>query len=418
MAKTTNLNIGIDKELKELKEQAKACFRPMQPGARLATLVGSFELNPGRLGRSFLDLHVDAALGALADAGLGPDAVDGLVCVGDMMSSDPEHVFFSEALQDELGLYNLRLQLGVQLGGASHLAMLEVATRAILDGTCQRILCVSAGTFPAIRHVGRRLMASVCHPDYELPFAPSIPTLYGLVAQAWLDAIGQKRDVLAEVVVAQQAWALEHPFALGRESGPLSVDDVLEARPIAGPFGFHDCSIPCEGGGAFVVAAPELADEHPHRPVHVVGMGEAHGHGFVTSMPDPSTTAAVCSGGAAFARAGRAPADVDFCELYDAFSSNPVMLLEELGFAPRGHGGELYRTGRTRPGGELPVNTNGGLLRFGHSGTASGICGLLEAHAQMTGRARGRQVTRADIGLVHAYGSMLCSHVTVILEGE
>lgn len=348
---------------------------------------------------------------------MGPDSVDGLVCAGDMMGSDPEHVFFSEALFDELALRNLRAQLSVQLGGASHLAMLEVATRAILDGTCQRVLCVSAGTFPPIRDVGRRLMASVCHPDYELPFAPSVPTLYGLVAQAWLDATGQARDVLAEPVVAQQAWALEHPVAVGRESGPLSVDDVLGARPIAGPFGFHDCSIPCEGGGAFVLAAPELADEHPHRPVHVIGMAEAHGHGYVTSMPDPSTTAAVRSGADAFARAGRAPTDVHFCELYDAFSSNPLMLLEELGFVPRGQGVELYRDGRTQPGGDLPVNTNGGLLRFGHSGTASGICGLLEAHAQMTGRARGRQIDWADIGLVHAYGSMLCSHVTVILEG-
>lgn len=390
----------------------------MDPGPHLATLVGSFELDPGRLGRSFVDLHLDSALGALADAGLGPDAVDGLVCVGDMMSSDPEHVFFSEALQDGLGLANLRMQLGVQLGGASHLSMLEVATRAILDGTCQRVLCVSAGTFPAIRDVGRRLMASVCHPDYELPFAPSIPALYGLVAQAWLDATDQPRDVLAEPVVAQQAWALEHPAALGRSTGPLRRDDVLEARAIAGPFGLHDCSIPCEGGGAFVVSAPEVAHEHPHRPVHVVGMGEAHGHGFLTSMRDPSTTAAVGSGKAAFARAGRVPADVHFCELYDAFSSNPLMLLEELGFAPRGGAVELYRQGRTQPGGDLPVNTNGGLLRFGHSGTASGICGLLEAHAQMTGRARGRQIDRTDIGLVHAYGSMLCSHVTVILEGE
>lgn len=390
----------------------------MEPGARLATLVGSFEVDPGRLDHPFLALHVEAALAAVADAGVVADDIDGLVCVGDMMGQSSEHLFLSETLQDHLGLRNLRLQLGVQLGGGSHLAMLEVATRAVADGTCQRVLCVSAGTFPAIRDVGRKLMSSVCEPDYELPFAPSIPTLYGLVAQAWLDSTGQERDVLAEVVVAQQAWALEHPVAMGRPAGPLTVDDILGARPIAGPFRFHDCSIPCEGGGAFVVAAPHLAAEHPHRPVHVIGMGEAHGHGFVTSMQDPSTTAAVGSGQAAFARAGRTPGAVDFCELYDAFSSNPVMLLEELGFAPRGGGGKLYRTGRTHPGGDLPVNTNGGLLRFGHAGTASGICGLLEAHAQMTGRARGGQISKADVGPVHSYGSMLCSHITVILEAE
>lgn len=390
----------------------------MKETAALATIVGSSELDPGKFGRAFIELHLQAALGAVTDSGLSGDDIDGLICAGDMTGANQEHLFLSEVVQDHLSLRNLKMQLVVQLGGASHLAMLEAATRAVIDGSCQRVLCVSAGTFPAIRDAGLRLMSSVCHPDYELPFAPSIPALYGLIAQAWLDATRQERDVLAEVVVAQQSWALEHPVAVGRNAGPLQIDDVLSARPIAGPFGFYDCSIPCEGGGAFVVAAPSAASEYPNRPVHIVGLGEAHSHGFLTSMSDPSTTAAVESGRRAFARAGRSPLDIDFCELYDAFSSNPVMLLEELGFAERGRGVDLYRHGRTQPGGDLPVNTNGGLLRFGHAGTASGICGLLEAHAQMTGRARGRQIGRADLCLVHAYGSMLCSHVTVLLEAR
>lgn len=384
--------------------------------APLATIIGAAELAPGRLKRSFLDLHIDMAMAAMRDAGIGPQDVDGLLCVGDMMQDSPEHLFLTEPLQDYLRFDELTLQLSVQLGGASHLAMFETAARAIALGTCRRVLCVSAGAFGSIRDVGRTLMTAVCHPDYELPFAPSVPALYGLIAQAWLDATGQGREDLAEVVVAQQEWALAHPDALGRKAGVLTVADVLEARPIAGPFGYLDCSIPCEGGGAFILAAPETAADHPHRPVHVVGMGEGHTHGFVMSLKDLSTTGARQSGQRAFAQADRAPADVDLCQLYDAFSSNPAMLLEELGFAERGTVGELYRAGRTRPGGDLPVNTNGGLLRFGHSGTASGITGLLEAYAQMTGRARGHQVERADLAVVHAYGSMLCSHITVVLE--
>jgi len=387
-----------------------------KPSEPIATIVASAELDPAKNGRSFLELHVAAVAAALADAGIAPADVDGLVCVGDMMGAGVEHTFLSEEIQDYFLFANLRMQLGVQLGGASHLAMLEVAARAIQDGTCARILCVSAGTFPPIRDSGRSLMQMVCHPDYELPFAPSIPTIYGLMGQAWLDATGLGRDALAEAVTAQQAWATSHPVALGRDAGPLPVAEVLSARPIAGPFAYYDCSIPCEGGGAFVLSAPQAAGDFPHRPVHIVGTGEAHTHGFVLSLRDLSTTAAVDAGCVAFARAGRTPADMDFCQLYDAFSSNPLMLLEELGFAERGKAVELYREGRTWPGGDLPVNTNGGLLRFGHAGTASGICGLLEAHAQMTGRARGIQLERADLALVHAYGSMLCSHVTVILE--
>jgi acetyl-CoA acetyltransferase len=224
--------------------------------------------------------------------------------------------------------------------------------------------------------------------------------------------------VFAEAVVAQQEWALAHPTAIGADAGRFTVEQVLDARHIAGPFGYLDCSIPCEGGGAFVVVSPDRAPSLPHRPVHVVGIGEGHTHGFVTSMPDLSRTGAVRSGATAFAQAGIAPADIQLAQLYDAFSSNPLMLLEELGLAERGKSVELYRDGATRPGGRLPVNTNGGLLRFGHSGTASGICGVLEAYQQMTGRAAGIQVGQADLAVVHAYGSMLCSHVTVILEGS
>lgn len=383
----------------------------------LATLVGFSEVAPGRLDRPFLDLHLDAGARALADVGLGPSDVDGLLCVGSMMGESIEHTFLSEEIQDALGLDALSLQLGVQLGGGSHLAMLGVATRAIQTGHASAVLCVSAGVFPPIRDVGRSLMTMTCHPDYELPYGPSVPTLYGLIAQAWLDDTGQGREVLAEAVSSQQEWARRHPTAIGGTAGPLGVSDVLEARHIAGPFGYHDCSIPCEGGGAFVVASPDRAAGMPNRPVHVVGLGEGHTHGFLTSMADASRTGAVRSGATAFREAGFAPSTVQLAQLYDAFSSNPLMLLEELGLAERGKAVELYRDGATGPGGRLPVNTNGGLLRFGHAGTASGICGLLEGYQQMTGRAAGEQVARADRAVVHAYGSMLCSHLTVVLEG-
>lgn len=384
----------------------------------LATLAGFAEVTPGRLDRPFLGLHLESAVAALRDAGMAPDDIDGLLCVGSMMGESVEHTFLSEEIQDSLGLHNLSLQLGVQLGGGSHLAMLGVATRAIQSGQCSAVLCVSAGVFPPIRDVGRSLMTMTCHPDYELPYAPSIPTLYGLIAQSWLDETGQGREVFAEAVAAQQEWAVAHPTAIGAGAGPFTVAQVLEARHIAGPFGYLDCSIPCEGGGAFVLVSPERAAGLRHRPVHVVGVGEGHTHGFLTSMPDLSSTGAVRSGAKAFAEAGFGPADVDLAQLYDAFSSNPLMLIEELGLAERGKAVELYREGATRPGGRLPVNTNGGLLRFGHSGTASGICGVLEAYQQMTGRAAGIQVDRADRAVVHAYGSMLCSHVTVVLEGS
>jgi acetyl-CoA acetyltransferase len=119
----------------------------------------------------------------------------------------------------------------------------------------------------------------------------------------------------------------------------------------------------------------------------------------------------------AFERSGRAPADVDVALLYDAFASNPAMILEEAGFLRPGGAGDFYRDGRADPGGDLPVNTDGGLIRFGHTGTSSGISQILEGYWQLSGRAEGRQVPGADTAFVHSYGSMLCSHVSMVMEG-
>jgi acetyl-CoA acetyltransferase len=368
-----------------------------------------------KLDRGFVELHAQAGAAALADAAVAPDEVDGLLCVSPMTDEGP--IFLSEDLQDYLGLRNLQLELTVNLGGGSHLAMARHASQVVAAGEARVVLCVSAGKFPAIRDIGRKLQAAVSHPDFELPYAPSIPALYGLIAQRWMHETGTPKDALAEVAVAQDAWAKRHPTALMRETEPLTVADVLESRPIAGPFSFHDCSIPCEGGGALVIADAERARQSPHRPVHLLGFGEGHSHGFLSSMAAPGRTAAARSGPMALDRARRGVDDIDVWELYDAFSSTPLMTLEEVGAAPPGRAATLYADRRTAPGGDMPVNTNGGLIRFGHSGTSSGLTGILEAYWQLSGRALGEQVPHADTAFVHAYGSMLCSHVSLVLEG-
>lgn len=378
-------------------------------------ILGATEHAPAmRIDRGFVELHARAGAEALADAGVAPDEVEGLLVASPMTDEGP--IFLSEDVMDYLGLTNLRLEATVNLGGASHLAMVRHAANVVAAGEAETVLCVSCGKFPAIRDVGRQLMAAVCHRDFELPYAPSVPALYGLIAQRWMHETGAGKHDLAQVAVAQDAWAKRHPTALMRDAPPVSIEDVLDGRPIAGPFSYLDCSIPCEGGGALVVARAARAQRGPHRPVHVLGFGEGHTHGFLSSMADPGRTGAARSGPMALERANRSLSDIDVFELYDAFSATPLMTLEEIGVAEPGRAADLYRDGRTLPGGDLPVNTNGGLIRFGHSGTSSGFTGILEAYWQLSGRARGEQVPGADCAFVHAYGSMLCSHVSAVLE--
>lgn len=378
--------------------------------------MGAAEHPPAmRIDRGFVELHARAGAQALCDAGVGPDEVEGLLVVAPMTDEGP--IFLSEDVMDYLGLTNLRLEATLNLGGASHLAMVRYAAHVVAAGEAETVLCVSCGKFPAIRDVGRQLMAAVCHRDFELPYAPSVPALYGLIAQRWMHETGATKADLAQVPVAQDAWAKRHPTALTREEPAITVDDVVNGRPIAGPFSYLDCSIPCEGGGALVIGHATRARHGPHRPVRLLGFGEGHTHGFLTSMADPGRTGAARSGPMALERAGRSLRDVDVLELYDAFSATPLMTLEEVGFAAPGRAADLYREGRTAPGGDLPVNTNGGLIRFGHSGTSSGFTGILEAYWQLSERALGEQVEGADCAFVHAYGSMLCSHVSAVLEG-
>lgn len=379
-------------------------------------IMGAAELKPGKnVPWSFTELHVQAAARALADSGVAPDEVQGLVCAGPM--TDEGSIFLSEDLMDYLGLTNLRYQMTCQLGGGTHLAMTRAATQVIAAGEAETVLVVSGGKFPQIRDGGRDLMAAVCQHDFELPYGPSVPTLYGLIAQAWMHETGQGKVDIAEVSASQDRWAAMNPTAIAHGSPRITVEDVMSSRPIAGPFNFYHCSIPCEGGGALVVGSAERARRGPHRPVHLLGFGEGHTHGFLSSLRKPGRTGAALSAPMAFERAGRSHADIDVCELYDAFASNPAMILEEAGFVKPGTVGAFYREGRADPGGDLPVNTDGGLIRFGHTGTSSGISQVLEAYWQLSGRAEGRQVPDADTGFVHSYGSMLCSHVSLVLEG-
>jgi acetyl-CoA acetyltransferase len=379
-------------------------------------IIGAAEIPPGRkFPHSFFELHVLAATQALMDAGVAPDEVQGLLCAGPMTDGGP--MFLSDELMDYLGLTGLRFQMTCQLGGATHLGMARLAAGLIAAGELETAVVVSAGKFPAIRDAGDRLMATVCHPDFELPYGPSVPALYGLIAQAWMHETGQDGADLAEVVVSQDRWAARNPAAIAHSGDRLAVEDVLASRPIAGPFRFYHCSVPCEGGGALVLGSAARARRGAHRPVHLLGFGEGHTHGFLTSMARPERTAAAVSAPMAFEHAGRKPSAVDVCLLYDAFASNPAMILEEAGFCAPGGAGAFYREGRADPGGSLPVNTDGGLIRFGHTGTSSGISQILEAYWQLSGRAHERQVEAADTAFVHSYGGMLCSHMSLVLEG-
>jgi acetyl-CoA acetyltransferase len=220
---------------------------------------------------------------------------------------------------------------------------------------------------------------------------------------------------LAEVAVAARRWAQLNPEAYSRD--PLSIDEVLSARRVSDPLTVRDCCLVTDGAGAFVMTRADRARDLPQPPAYILGSATAVWNRQISAMESLTTTAARQSGALAFEMAGYRPADIDVAQLYDAFTINTILFLEDLGFCAKGEGGAFVRGGGIAPGGRLPVNTNGGGLSCVHPGMY-GVFLVIEAARQLRGQAGERQVRDARLALAHGNGGTLSSQSTVILGAE
>jgi acetyl-CoA acetyltransferase len=370
-----------------------------------AAIVGAAESDLGQVGEGFnvIDLMAQGIARALDDCGLNLRDVDGLFCAATQARTS------GLSLAEYLGISPAYIDTTI-LGGSSFEFHVAHALAAIQLGLC-RVAVIAYGSTQ--RSVGRR-QASVREVNpYETPFRPFLPpTAYAMAASRHMHEFGTTREQLAEVAVAARQWALLNPAAW--EKKPLTVADVLGARMISYPFTVRDICLVTDGGGAIVMTTPDRARSLKKPPVYVLGVGSAITHAAISSMPDLTVTGALESGRQAYAMAGMKPADIDVLELYDAFTINTILFLEDLGFCPKGEGGPFVTAGRIAPGGELPVNTNGGGLSYCHPGMY-GLFLLIEAVRQLRGECGARQVPGAETAIAHGNGGVLSSQSTVIL---
>jgi acetyl-CoA acetyltransferase len=380
-------------------------------------IAAATEIPPGRFPElEALDLYERVVRGFLDDWRIDPSLVDGLlVAPAGMATGTGADLFVHENLGDSLGLHPIYSET-LNAGGATYAIMAARASLAIASGRANAVLCAAAGKFPKVGAGGAAAMARmVSHPDFEFIYGTFIPALYALAARRHMHDRGTSREALAAVAVSSREWALRHPNALMRSHGRLTIEDVLRSRPIAEPFHMLDCSVPCEGGAAFLVSRGDIARSVSAQPAYIRGFGEYHDHGPISQSRDFATMSAGQAARQAYASSGLTPRDVRVAEIYDAFTINPIMFLEETGLAAPGEGGRFFLEGRGAPGGDLPVNTYGGLLSFGHTGDASGMSMVVEGALQTMGSAGDRQVADADVVLVHTYGGMMSEHCTLIL---
>ena len=359
-------------------------------------------------GSSSLDLMSQAAALALADAGLTRGEIDGILCGYSTVSP---HIMLATVFAEHFGIQPSYAH-AVQVGGATGLAMTMLAHTLVEAGMARHVLVVAGENrlTGQSRDASIQALAQVGHPDYEVPLGPTIPAYYGLVASRYMHEYGVTEEDLAEFAVLMRRHALKHPGAQFHE--PITVADVMASKPVALPLKLLDCCPVSDGGAAFIVSREPTNAAR----VRIRGCAQAHTHQHVTAAPALNKLGAEIAIAKAKAATGIAISDVRYAAVYDSFTITLAMLLEDLGLAARGEAASRVRSGYFSPDGEMPLNTHGGLLSYGHCGVGGAMAHLVETHLQMTGRAGDRQVRDASLALLHGDGGVLSSHVSMFLE--
>ncbi|MCR1781354.1 thiolase [Nocardioides carbamazepini] len=355
--------------------------------------------------KSALELHVDAALNALADCGLAPADIDGVASAGELPND----------IADYLGIVPEYLD-GTNVGGSSYMLHVRHAMAAISAGLCETVL-VTHGESGRSR-IGMTPWAPAPQSfmaQLEIPHGPvGAPSLFPMGVRRYMAEYGMTREQLALVPVVQRQWAAMNPRAKLRD--PITVEDVFASPVIADPVHLLHCCLVTDGGGALVLTSAERARslDLPNPPVYVLGAGESSESSVVSGLESLTSSRAIRLGGErALAQSGVAHADVDHLMVYDAFAHVPIYGLEDLGFVGRGEAPAFIEDGHTAPGGSLPMNTNGGGLSYTHTGMY-GMFAIQESVRQVRGTAPA-QVDGVDISVCTGVGGMFMSSGTLVL---
>jgi acetyl-CoA acetyltransferase len=352
-------------------------------------------------------LHADAALNAMADAGLKPADIDGVACVGPMMPQQIAHY---------LGITPKWVD-GTGVGGCSFMLHVRHAAAAIHAGYCKTVLITHGESGKSrVNGTPRPAEPQSLNGQFEAPFGPmGPPTLFPIPVLRYMKTHGVTHEQMAQVAVVQREWAAKNPRAAFKD--PITIDDVLNSKMIAYPFRLLQCCLVTDGGGALILTSSDRVKDFPTKPCYILGSGESVETTMVSQMEDfTSSRAFRVAGPEAFRMAGIKHADVDHLMIYDAFAHLPMYGLEDLGFVKRGEAKDFIWERNTAPGGKLPINTNGGGLSYTHTGMY-GMFALQESVRQVRGTAPA-QVPNVKISVAHGVGGMFSASGTVVLSNQ
>jgi acetyl-CoA acetyltransferase len=367
-------------------------------------IVGAATYGMGEApGLSNFDLAAHASIRALAQAGLTPKDVDGIFVV--VMDETMAGLNFAEYLGVQP-----RFSDNCRTGGSSFQIHASIAALALAAGQCD-VALIAYGSNQ--RSATGKLATSARGSPWEAPYRPLRPiSSYALAAARHMHQYGTTKEQLGEVAVAARRWAQKNPDAFMRD--PLSMEDYLKARMVCDPLGVRDCCLVTDGAAAVVMTRADRAKDLCKRPAYLLGAAAETTHREIASMPDLTVSGVANASRRAFAQAGVKPADIDVVELYDAFTINTILFLEDMGFCPKGEGGRFVAGGAIAPGGKLPVNTNGGGLSCTHPGMY-GLFTMVEAAQQVMHVAGDRQIQGARLAVSQGNGGELSSEAVLVL---
>ncbi|MBE3602094.1 transporter [bacterium] len=360
-------------------------------------------------GKTELRLMLEASLAAIGDAGLKPHDIDGIV--GPPIGSVAEH------FAANLGIEDLRFATTVHMGGASPVVSLQAAAMAIAGGVATNVLIPlgwNGYSSNPVRGGGARAETGekpMPEPNpmmntigaFYLPYGATVPVQwYAWLATRHKHLYGTPFETMGAIAVNGRANAHLNEKAMMR-GRPLTMDDYLAARWVSYPFRLYDCCLETDAAGAVVVTSAERARDLKHPPVYISGVAEGHPYPAddIPARPDPFVIGLSFAAPKAFAMAGVTHKDIDFLEVYDCFTYVVMLQIEAMGFCKRGEIKDFITPERIRLGGELPLNTHGGLLSEAH---VWGINHIIEAARQLRHQCGPRQVKDAEIGLVTGWG--------------
>jgi acetyl-CoA acetyltransferase len=351
-------------------------------------------------GKSVVALQMEASLKAIADAGLKPTDIDGVIPYGNLDVVAEEFI-------TNLGIQDLRFSATTPLGGASCVAAIQAAVSALVAGVANHVLIPIGRNGSSGERIGARAAALPQFrtiSEFEMPsgnIAP--PQIYAHMARRHMEMYGTTSRQLAEIAVTVRSNAILNDNAVMQN--PMTIEDHQNSRMISDPLRLFDCCLESDGGAAVVISTTERAKDLAHKPIYIMGVAEGHpdSPSAITQRPDITTLGTAKAAPRAFGMAGVTPKDIDVAEIYDCFTYIVMCQLEDLGFCKKGEGGDFVSNGRIALGGELPINTHGGLLSQSHIIGMNHVCELVK---QLRGTGGKAQVANAEVGLVTGYGDM------------